>query len=153
MDMHRVSLSGRLPIYIAEFLKHRTLNVKIGNYMSERKVQQNGVPQGSVLSVTLFALKINGIIGQIPKDRHFHYSLYVDDLQTGYHHTDTNVIQRALQQCINQICSWSSDNGFKFSPRKCKAMHFNILQGLHISPILTLNNYNIQYWNEIKFYI
>ena len=30
-------------------------------------------------------------------------------------------------------------------------MHFNVLQGLHISPILTLNNHNIQYCNEIKF--
>ena len=48
--------------------------------MSGRKVQQIGVPQGSVLSVTLFALKINDIIGQIPKDLHFHYSLYVDDV-------------------------------------------------------------------------
>ena len=79
MDMHRVGLSRRLHIYIAEFLKHRTLSVKIGNYMSERKVQQNGVPQGSVLSVTLFALKINAIIGQIPKGPHFHYSLYLED--------------------------------------------------------------------------
>ena len=86
--------------------------------MSESKVQQNRVPQGSVLSVTLFALKINDIICQIPKNPHFHYSLYVDDLQFGYHNTDTNVVQLALQQCINQICSWSSDNGFKISPPK-----------------------------------
>ena len=98
MDMHSAGLGGRLPTYIAELVKHRTLSVKIGNYVSERKVQQNRVPQGNVLSVTLFALKINNIIGQIPKDPHFHYSLYEDDLQIGYHHTDTNVIQRAIQQ-------------------------------------------------------
>ena len=30
-------------------------------------------------------------------------------------------------------------------------MHFNMLQGLHVSPILTLNNHNLQYCNEIKF--
>ena len=58
---------------------------------------QNGVPQGSVLSLTLFALKINDIINQIPKDPNFHYSLYEDDHQIGYHHMDINVIQRALQ--------------------------------------------------------
>ena len=39
----------------------------------------------------------------------------------------------------------------KFPPPKCNAMHFNILQGLLISPIHTLNNHNIQYCNEIKF--
>ena len=53
MDVHRVGLRVRVPVYIAEFLKHRILSVKIGNHMSERKVQQNGVPQSSVLSVTL----------------------------------------------------------------------------------------------------
>ena len=60
-DMHNVGLRGRLPLYIAEFLKHRTLSVRIGNHISEKREQQNGVPQGSVLSVTLFALKINDV--------------------------------------------------------------------------------------------
>ena len=59
MDMHTAGLRGRLPIFITKFLKHRTLSVRIGNYTSPKKEQQNGVPQGSVvLSVTLFALKI-----------------------------------------------------------------------------------------------
>ena len=53
-DMHNVGRRGRLPLYIAEFLKHRTRSVRIGNHLSEKREQQNGVPQVSVMSVTLF---------------------------------------------------------------------------------------------------
>ena len=64
---------------------------------------------------------------------------------------DINVIQRALQQCIDKVYSWSHDNGFKFSPPKCEAMHFNILPGLHLNPILKLDNHNVEYCRKIKF--
>ena len=38
-----------------------------------------------------------------------------------------------------------------FSLPKCKAMHFNILPGLHLNPILKLDNHNVEYCREIKF--
>ena len=42
--------------------------------------QINGVLQGSILSVTLFALKINSVAQLIPNNPQFTSSLYVDDL-------------------------------------------------------------------------
>ena len=39
--------------------------------------QEEGVPQGSILSVTLFSLKINSIVGCLIQD--IECSLYVDD--------------------------------------------------------------------------
>ena len=30
-------------------------------------------------------------------------------------------------------------------------MHFNILPGLHLNPILKLDNHNVEYYREIKF--
>ena len=46
--------------------------------MSDIHMQKEGVPQGSVLSVTLFALAINGITSVIPPD--VLSTLFVDDL-------------------------------------------------------------------------
>ena len=41
-------------------------------------IQEEGVLQGSVLSVTLFSLKINDILNVLPQT--VHGNLYVDDL-------------------------------------------------------------------------
>ena len=57
MDMNQVGVMGRFPFHIPEFIKHQTLTVRIVNHISAKKATTNGVPQGSVLSVTLFALK------------------------------------------------------------------------------------------------
>ena len=80
--MHKAGLGGSLssactrPIFITKFPKDRKASVGIVNYTSPKKEQQNGIPHGSVLLVILFALKINSILSQIPKDPRFHYSLY-----------------------------------------------------------------------------
>ena len=101
--------------------------------------------------MTLFALKINDIINQIPNDPNFHYSLYVDDLQVGHHHMDINVIQRALQQCIDKFIHGLMITDLSSHRQKCRAMRFNILPGLHLNPILKLDNHNVEYCRDIKF--
>ena len=52
--------------------------VRVGNTYSDPYSQEAGVPQGSILSVTLFSLKINSIVSCILPD--IKCSLYVDDL-------------------------------------------------------------------------
>ena len=98
------------------------------------------MPQGSVLAVTLFVLRVNNIMTLIPSDNRFHASLYVDDLQVGYHHSDLDIIQQQLQGCITQIHNWAFHNGMKFSASKTKAVHFNVLPGLHRYLEIKLNN-------------
>ena len=55
-------IRGNLPVFINNFLNERMFRVKVGTTLSTLYVQENGVPQGSVLSVTLFAIEINGVI-------------------------------------------------------------------------------------------
>ena len=151
LDLHRAGLRGRLPKFIEEFLQDRRIRVRIGDCMSEEKRVENGVPQGSVLSVTLFALKINHIVKLIPSDANFHVSLYVDDVQIGYHHTDLGVIQEKMQQCLDKVHRWANRNGFTFSPSKSKAMHFCTHQSIYSNPQLKLNDGLIEYCDSIKF--
>jgi len=71
-DLHQAGLCGRLPCFIEGFLKNRQFSVRLGACLSGLFDQEMGVPQGSVLSVTLFALKINSIIKAIfPRSRMF----------------------------------------------------------------------------------
>ena len=64
--------------YKKNFLKNRTFQAKVGTHLSDRYEQQEGVPQGSVLSCTLFALAINDITSVLPHD--VQGILYVDNL-------------------------------------------------------------------------
>ena len=60
--LYNCELRGELPLFIRAFLLNRKFRVKVGTSLSEIKDQEEGVPQGCVLSVTLFALAINGIL-------------------------------------------------------------------------------------------
>ena len=60
-DLYGAGLRGRMPLFIQHFLNNRTFKVRLGALLSDIHNQEMGVPQGSILSVTLFILKINSI--------------------------------------------------------------------------------------------
>ena len=66
-----------MPLFIQNFLSNRVFRVRLGSVFSNIHEQQMGVPQGSILSVTLFILKINSNADVIPSS--FEKSLFVDD--------------------------------------------------------------------------
>ena len=113
-DLHNLGLRGRLPKFIEKFLQNRNFKVRLNNNLSSTKLQESGIPQGSVLSVTLFIIKIDSISKEIPREDKFLSSLYVDDLQLSYSHLDLNIIKQNLQLTLDKISSWATENGFKF---------------------------------------
>ncbi|MBJ3201406.1 hypothetical protein JGB54_23300, partial [Salmonella enterica subsp. enterica serovar Agona] len=68
-----------LPLFIAGFLQNRLFRVRVGSTLSSHFSLEEGVPQGSVLSVTLFILRINDIFRQLPLT--VRATGFVDDLQ------------------------------------------------------------------------
>ena len=67
----------KLPTFIESFLADRTMQVRVGSSLSDLYDQEQGVPQGGVLSTTLFNIKINDIVKCL--DNLTDCSLYVDD--------------------------------------------------------------------------
>ena len=55
-DLHKMGLRGYLPQFIENFLKNRSFQVKVGSHLSDPLTQEEGVPQGSVLSPLLSRL-------------------------------------------------------------------------------------------------
>ncbi|GBN58053.1 hypothetical protein AVEN_79740-1 [Araneus ventricosus] len=88
----------------------------MGNTYSNIFCQEEGVPQGSVLSVTLFVLAINPILSVIPQT--VQKNLYVDDLHISCYARNMQLIERQLQTAINNIVEWSNKNGFTISAQK-----------------------------------
>ena len=58
-NIHDIGLKDRLPLFIQNVLNDREFKVKVGSTLSELHKQEQGVPQGSVLSVTLFNIKLS----------------------------------------------------------------------------------------------
>uniref|UniRef100_A0A2P2I3D6 RNA-directed DNA polymerase from transposon X-element n=1 Tax=Hirondellea gigas TaxID=1518452 RepID=A0A2P2I3D6_9CRUS len=66
--IHRFGIRGPMAFFIGNFLKNRTFQVKIGSCKSVPCEQEQGTPQGSVLSCTLFSIAINDIVKDVPDD-------------------------------------------------------------------------------------
>lgn len=58
LSLYNFDLRDRLHLFIRQYLSHNLLQVRVGNVLFEACPLENGVPQGSILSVTLFAVAI-----------------------------------------------------------------------------------------------
>jgi hypothetical protein len=72
---------GKMYKWISHFLTNKTAQVHLQGHLSKNGPIQQGVPQGGVLSPTLFLLYINDITEN--NRRRVHNSFYADDLAYG----------------------------------------------------------------------
>ena len=148
-DLHEAGLRGRLPDFISKFLNERCFRVRVGSCLSDLYDQEMGVPQGAILSVTLYILKINSIIKCLPAG--VRGSLYVDDFCICFCSKSLIAIERQIQRCLNDIQKWADENGFQFSQSKTVCMHFSQLRSANADPDLKLYGVSIPVVNEFKF--
>ena len=147
--LHSFGLRGRLPLLLRTFLTGRLFRVRVGNSLSRLVPQEEGVPQGSVLSVTLFAVGINGITSVVPPD--VLSTLYVDDFTVSFGATRMALVERRLQRTLDRVSAWADIHGFRFSPGKTKVVHFCRLRGVHPDPDLYLNGRRLDVVEEHRF--
>ena len=147
-DLHDIGLRGRLPNFISNFLSARSFNVRIGSTLSDTFEQEQGVPQGSILSPTLFNIKINNIVKCVNDTDS---SLYVDDFGIFYKSKNMENIEFRLQRCLNKVETWATENGFKLSKTKTQCVHFCQLRVLHPDPVFNIYGSLIPVVEEAKF--
>jgi ribonuclease HI len=148
-DLHEFGLRGRMPLFIKNFLSDRIFKVRVGNSFSDLHKQDMGVPQGSILSVTLFNVKINSIVKSVQDG--IDMSLFVDDFAISCRSKNMHSIERQLQLCLNKIQKWADNNGFKFSQSKTVCVHFCNKRKVHLDPDLNLGGHEIPVVDQVKF--
>ena len=149
--LHLNGFRGHLPMFIKNFIYERTFQTRVDNVYSDTFKLENGVPQGSVLSGTLFILSINDIVTQLPHG--VKNNLYVDDFTIYYSSNNLRHLQRILNTAIQKIHNWCTSVGFKLATEKTQAIMFykNVKWKKNQEIDLKIGNTQIEFKETVKF--
>ncbi|ESN91403.1 hypothetical protein HELRODRAFT_165433 [Helobdella robusta] len=131
-------------------LYHDLISLKEIKYFTDSDLNME-ITQGSILSVTLFCIKIYGLVNIIPSEV-LKY-LCVDDVMIALKNHCTENIEKKIKinAILNDIFDWSYKNGIIFSSSKTKAIVFSKKRDI-VYFKLTYGNKQIQFENQIKYY-
>ena len=96
-------------------MSNHTIQVKIKQYLSQKFNINNGLPQGSILSVFLFLIAINNLFKFCNETVN---NLFCDDGMFWHRDKDLTTAEGKIQETLNHLTTWSSQNGLKFSTSK-----------------------------------
>lgn len=147
--LHRWGFRGNLPSIISSFLSNRTFKVRLNGIYSNSHVLENGVPQGSTLSVSLFLIAVNDLAADI--DARVKACIYVDDLCIITSAKTVGESSRYLQNTVDKIIFNAESSGFKISKEKTHLVHFCRLRKPHYQPLLFIKGIPMITKSETKF--
>lgn len=146
--LHDIKLDGNVYCFLENFLTDRSFKVLVNSKSSDSFVTHNGIPQGSVLSTTLFILAINDICTVI--EAPIKFILYADDLLLFCSGKSTKSTCKLLQRALNSITTWAKTIGFNFSPSKSKLIKFTRRQPT-VLPQLTIYDAPIELVDHLDY--
>ena len=140
-------IMGNIFKWVENFLSDRTFQVKVGAELSDKFVQQNGTPQGSIISPLLFLIMINDIPTGVDG---VEMSLFADDSAIYLGHRNIKTLENKIQLSINLIQNWCNKNGFKISMNKTTGVLFSKRNKLSRITI-KIDQKQIKIENKVKF--
>ena len=114
--LDNMGIQRKMLIFIRELIGERWIYMRVGGYISQSKQTDLEVPQGQVLSIILFLVTINGILGELRNE--VDGSLFADDLAIYITTRNQRMAARALQGVTNKLDTWAVERGLSFSPKK-----------------------------------
>jgi hypothetical protein len=124
---------------ISSFLYKREFFVSVEGEMYTPRIMQAGVPQGSVLSPTLFNMYVN----DTPQAIGVHLSLFPDDTCLYATERKKGYVLRKLQCVLNSVEEWSKRWNTEINEDKTQTIYF--YHRIRPPESLTLNERNIPF--------
>ena len=137
-------LRGKLLGWCRDYLTDRRARVQFQGSYSSYQTFDNGTPQGSSLSPTLFNFLVDQMLRNTTLPKLTQMVAYADDLVI----VSTCDSLRSCQRALHSLQDTTKDLGLKFSTTKTKAMHFS-----QTTPTanLCLNGQDIEWVTEFKY--
>ncbi|UYV77902.1 hypothetical protein LAZ67_15002762, partial [Cordylochernes scorpioides] len=135
--------------FMQNYLQGRTFSVKQGNFITEPKPIQTGVPQGSILGPYLFNIYIN----DIPLHSKCKLKLFADDTAILFNSKSVNLLVTQLQNYLNDIIKWCDEWKLDINPTKTQAIVFPPRDNKKFKPQtnLTVNSSTISWADHAKY--
>jgi hypothetical protein len=143
----KLGIAGNIYNWVQNFLSDRTFQVKVGAELSDRFKQQNGTPQGSIISPLLFLIMINDIPTGVDN---VNMSLFADDSAICTGHRNIKILENKIQLSVTLIQNWCNENGFKISINKTTGVLFSKRNGLSKINI-KIDQKQIKMEDKVKF--
>lgn len=141
-ELQSLGVKGQMYNYIMDFLTDRTFQVRVGDTISDKYIQETGTPQGAVLSPTIFNVLINKATKSLKKYKHISVGQYADDsaiwLRAKYaprrlyskhkkrfRHLSIQRTKLLLKGPTEDFISCLEGNGFKVNVEKTQCLFFD----------------------------
>jgi hypothetical protein len=143
--LSKMNFSASLIKLISSFLSNRKFSVSVEGEISTPQIMKVGVPQGSVLSPTLFNMYIN----DTPQAISVHLAFFADDTCLYATERKEGYVLRKLQRGFNSMVEWSKSWNIKINEDKTQAIYFS--HRIRLPESLTINGQNIPFVNNVKY--
>jgi hypothetical protein len=131
---------------ISSFLYNKKFFVSVEGEMSTPRIMKAGVPQGSVLSPTLFNMYVNYTSQAIG----VHLAPFADDTCLYATERKEGYVLRKLQHGLNSVEEWSKHWNIKINEDKTQAIYFSH-RIRRPESLLTLNGQNVPFVNNVIY--
>lgn len=131
----KAGINGPALNLLRDYLHNRPCSVKVNDTTSQQKFMKTGVPQGSILSSTLFLIFINDIF---ELNLHGKIQLYADDVSIIYKSDNTSSLNKVMNDDLLSIYEWFTANKLVMNVKKTNYMLFH-----HKQRRLDTNNIDI----------
>ena len=124
LKLLRAGVHGKMHKWLSDFLFNRTARVKLHGAISRQVKLREGVPQGGVVSPTLFLVYMNDITTTVP--RHVSNTLHADDFAVWCAEEHTTTAVHPIQNTINEVCSWTESWALQLNTNKTVSTLFTL---------------------------
>ena len=127
----RLGCDLRTVLWLQSYFSGRSVKVRVGDAFSETRDLQRGLPQGAVLSPTLF----NVMLYDLPTSPHVRVVSYADDITLVCTGGNVAQLQHQMQLFLDVLSEWFSRWDLKINPNKSS---FQVFSRARRVPALTL---------------
>ena len=117
-------ICGKMYKWLESYLFHRSARVKIDGYRSHLVKIKEGVPQGGVISPTLFIIFINDIVDEL--SRHISKALHADDLAIWTSQIYTSTATYLMQEAVDKVSEWAKKWLVEINKTKTESTCFSL---------------------------